>query len=186
MDIFSIILMAIPLAIDASAVSIANGVASSTFSMKQGVLQSTVFGLFQTVAPIVGYGFGIQLKDFMSVIDHYVAFVLLFFIGANMIFQNHIPENNTMKTYELTPLTLLLQGISTSIDALALGVSFALFSVHIVLASSIIGTVTFLICLASSYVGMRVGHTFHKRAVDCGGALLIGMGIRILVSHLFF
>ncbi|MFI3174164.1 MAG: manganese efflux pump MntP family protein [Bacillota bacterium] len=186
MEIISIVLMAIGLAIDASAISIANGVASPRFTMKQGLLQSACFGLFQSVAPIVGYGFGLQLKDFMYMIDHYVAFVLLFFIGMNMIFQNHIPELESTKKYELTLPILLLQGVSTSIDALALGVSFALFSVHIIFASAIIGTVTFFICLCSSYVGMRVGRKFHKRAVDFGGALLICMGIRILVLHLFF
>ena len=183
MEWITIFFIALSLAMDAFAVSIANGVSVSHFRKKDALKKGIYFCVFQFLMPLLGWFLGIYVKNSMEVIDHWIAFLLLVLIGGNMIaesFQEEKQKNHNV----LTNQNLFLQAVATSIDAFAVGISFAILNVNIVLASAIIGIITCIVCYIGGILGKHLGQFLEKKASIAGGMVLIAVGIKILLEHI--
>ena len=185
MDLPSLIFTGIGLAMDASAVSIAKGMSlpnekNKNYALKLGL----AFGIFQGLMPLIGYLAGSTFSGYIQSVDHWVAFILLALIGLNMIKESREEKENE-EVSDLSLKVILLLAIATSIDALAVGVSFAFLKVNIVLACSIIAIVTFILSFICVMVGKRLGSLFQKYAEIFGGIILMMIGAKILIEHLF-
>lgn len=186
MDIITIILTGVGLAMDASAVSIAKGMClRKEETIKYAFIFALTFGFFQGFMPFLGYVGGTQFASYISNIDHWIAFVLLLLIGINMIRESFEKKDDNCDI-SISLKDVLILGIATSIDALAVGVSFAFLNVNILVACLIIGIVTFILSFICVLSGKRLGNIFQKYAEIFGGAILIFLGIKILIEHLFF
>ncbi len=187
MDLFSILLIGIGLAMDAFSVAVTDGI----ILKKPTVLQSTkiafFFGGFQFLMPCAGFLLGSVFARYITAFDHWIAFALLAFIGGKMIFEatGKGDESEEIKN-PLSLSTLLLLALATSIDALAVGVTFATIDVPVLYASAVIGIETFLITLAGVYIGSKCGNLLGNKAEIAGGLVLVGIGTKILIEHLFF
>ncbi|CBK89104.1 Predicted membrane protein [Faecalitalea cylindroides T2-87] len=185
MDLLSLIFTGIGLAMDASAVSIAKGMSlpnekNKNYALKLGL----AFGIFQGLMPLIGYLAGSTFSGYIQSVDHWVAFILLALIGLNMIKESREEKENE-EVSDLSLKVILLLAIATSIDALAVGVSFAFLKVNIMLACSIIAIVTFILSFICVMVGKRLGSLFQKYAEIFGGIILMMIGAKILIEHLF-
>lgn len=182
MDLPSLICISIALSMDAFSVSICKGLTSRRFSLKTAISCGLWFGIFQAVMPLIGYFFGVQFEHFIKSIDHWIAFLLLLLLGANMIREAFSDDEECEKDSGMKTMPLL--AVATSIDALAVGVSFAFLSVNIWKSVLIIGITTFVF----SFVGVRIGNVFGSRyskmAEITGGVILILIGVKILLEHL--
>jgi len=183
MGIVELLVLAVGLSMDAFAVAVCKGLALKKVSAPQMALVGLWFGGFQALMPIVGYFVGVQFKDAITSIDHWIAFVLLAVIGGNMIREAFSGEEEPADA-SLTFQKMLPLAVATSIDALAVGVSFAFLSVHIGMAASFIGAVTFALSAAGVKVGSLFGAKYKSKAELCGGVILILLGIKILLEHL--
>jgi len=184
MHLLTIFFIALALAMDAFAVSIASGIAIKNLRIRHALIIAAWFGLFQAIMPLLGWFGGKELHTFIAEIDHFVVFGLLFLIGCKMIyesFQFHPIESrfNPMEVYILFSLS-----IATSLDAFAAGVSFALLNISIVTPVLIIGFVTFIMSFAGVLIGGRGAHFFEKKMEMAAGIILIAIGIKVLVDHL--
>ncbi|MBW2652600.1 MAG: manganese efflux pump [Deltaproteobacteria bacterium] len=184
MDAITIIAIAFGLAMDAFAVSITSGITIKNLKINNALKIALFFGLFQAIMPVIGWLAGLSLKDFISEIDHWIAFGLLSFIGCKMIYESITVQSNEKQIDPLNVYVLLMLSVATSIDALAVGVSFAFLKVSIVTPVIIIGTVTFLLSYLGVYIGDRIGHFFENKIEIAGGLLLIGIGLKILIESL--
>jgi putative Mn2+ efflux pump MntP len=184
MSSFQIILLALGLAMDAFAVSVASGIAIKNLHIGHALRIATAFGLFQAVMPLIGWLAGLALQQWMRGLDHWIAFSLLTVIGFKMIYEATRIEEAESPANPLNLYVLLVLAIATSIDALAVGVTFAMIQVAILAPVAIIGGITFALCLGGVYIGGAFGHFFEKKIEILGGLVLIGLGIRILVQHL--
>lgn len=186
MDLISILLIGIGLSMDAAAVSLAKGMCLKSSHLKQYAFKLALFfGIFQAIMPLIGYYGGSHFAGYIQSIDHWVAFVLLGLIGFNMIREsNEKKECESIITY-ISYKDIILLAIATSIDALAIGVSFAFLSVDIYAAITIIGITTFLLSFFCVFMGKKLGSIFQKYAERLGGGILILLGIKILIEHLF-
>ena len=188
MGIVSIFLIALGLAMDAFAVSISNGMAIRGYTNKDGRKMAFSFGVFQCIMPILGWVLGSSISSYIEAVDHWIAFVLLGFIGLTMI-KSAIDcgkEDGSCELFDLTPQKLIIQSIATSIDALAVGISFAVLDVDIISAAILIGVVCFIISFCGGALGKRLGDVCRGRAELLGGVILIGIGVKIVADHLFF
>ena len=185
MDAFTIVLIAIGLAMDAFAVSIAKGITVKNNRHKSAILLSTFFGGFQMLMPLIGWVAGIGLKDLIVGIDHWIAFGLLSFIGVKMLHES-TKDRDTGKEDGVKLSSILILAVATSIDALMVGFSFAFLGTSILLPISTIGTVTFLLSFVGFFFGSRLGKVFGKKIEIVGGIILIAIGVRILVEHLLY
>lgn len=184
MNILSLILLGVGLSMDAFAVSIAKGMTMKKQELlKYALLLGFFFGLFQAGMPLIGWWFGQYFQYFISSIDHWIAFCLLGLIGFNMI-REALHPNTEATTSKLTIKMILVLSIATSIDALAVGISFAFLHVNIVLAISIIGVSTFLLSFIAVYLGHKLGDVLEKYAGMLGGCILLLIGLKILLEHL--
>lgn len=182
-----LLLMGIGLAMDAFAVSVCKGLAMRKVNKKQAIVIALFFGGFQALMPFIGWALGIQFESYITSIDHWIAFILLGFIGGKMIFEAVKPEEDEEIAQMDAPLDikqLTILAIATSIDALAVGITFAFLKYPIVEAVSIIGVVTFIICIGGVYVGNFFGSKYKNKAEFAGGLILVLLGLRILLSHL--
>lgn len=167
---------------DAFAVSICKGLSMKKININKIVIIALYFGIFQAIMPLIGYFLGKGFENFVTQIDHWIAFVLLLFIGANMIkdsFNDNEDEND-----DTGFKTMIILAIATSIDALAIGITFAFLGTNIVLATSIIGILTFVLSAIGVIIGNRFGNRYEKVAKIIGGTILIIMGAKILFEHL--
>lgn len=203
MDLLSIILIAFGLSMDAFAVSITNGITIKDLKSSHVLKIGVYFGGFQALMPVIGWAVGSQFKDYIVSIDHWIAFGLLAVIGIKMIRealdhredssengkdsleeaaiskQDSVDEENQLSTGRL-----LMLAVATSIDALAVGVSFAFLSVSILGASAVIGLITFFVCVAGVLIGRRFGSLLKQKAEIAGGVILVLIGAKILFEHL--
>lgn len=189
MKLHLLFIIAVTLAMDAFAVSITNGIATGVKPKKRVIFQVAFsFGLAQAIMPFIGYFTGRIFADYIRGFDHWVAFILLGVIGANMIYDAicEIKCGGTPSDNVISLKTIVLQSIATSIDALAVGVSFAVLDVNIFYAVFIIGIVTFVLCIIGGFIGNRVGGIFKEKAAIIGGVVLILVGIHILLEHMMF
>lgn len=189
MGIIELLLIAIGLSMDAFAVSVTNGLCYKNVKFKWTLGMGLCFGLFQGAMPTIGYFLGSTFADYISALDHYIALILLCFIGGKMIYDSIKSSNEeAIKTdLSITLGILLVQGVATSIDALAVGVSFAMLSdVNIVAAAGFIASVTFVLSIAAVFVGKNFGNLLNNKAQIIGGLILIAIGLKIFIEHTFF
>jgi len=183
MELLELFLIAIGLSMDAFAVAISKGLCVCDLKIKHIFITGLYFGGFQALMPLLGYLLGTQFKDYIVSIDHWIAFVLLCTIGANMIRESR-SGNDEEPENSFCVRNMLVLSVATSIDALAIGVTFAFLSVNIVPAVIIIGATTFIISAAGVKIGNIFGEKYKSKAEIIGGLILIGMGIKILLEHL--
>ena len=183
MDLLSLFLIAVGLSMDAFAVSVCKGLATPKYKLKYSMICGAWFGGFQALMPAVGYLLGVNFKKYITAIDHWIAFVLLALIGFNMI-REALKNDDEGADPSFTAKSMLLLAIATSIDALAIGITFAFLDVNIVAAVLFIGVCTFVISAAGVKIGSVFGTRFKSKAEIAGGAILIILGLRILIEHL--
>ena len=181
--ILDLLLIAIGLSMDAFSVSICKGLAVCKVKFKHMMLAGLWFGLFQALMPLIGYLLGSAFESYIKNLDHWIALVLLAFIGGKMIKESF--ENgeccSTDASFGFT--TMLVMAVATSIDALAIGVSFAFLGVNIWSAIALIGVTTGLFSAAGVYIGKFFGMRYKSKAEFTGGFILIAMGLKILLEH---
>lgn len=184
MNFFTLFTLAVGLSMDAFAVAICKGLAMKKTDVKKAVVVGLWFGGFQALMPLLGYLLGVQFKDKITAIDHWIALVLLGFIGVNMIKEAVQKDNEEETDDSLAPRDMLILAVATSIDALAAGITLAFLEVHIVPAVSFIGITTFILSVAGVKVGNVFGNRYKSKAELAGGVILILLGIKILIEHL--
>ena len=184
MDMITITFVAFGLAMDAFAVSVSSGITIRSLKIDQALRIALFFGSFQAIMPVIGWLAGLSLRDYISDFDHWIAFGLLSFIGCKMIYEAFEMEAEHKEVNPLNVYVLLMLSVATSIDALAVGVSFAFLKISIATPVLVIGIVTFLLSYLGVSVGNRLGHFFEKKIEILGGLILIGIGVKILVDHL--
>lgn len=187
MRTIELLLTAVALSMDAFAVAICKGLRMKKVTAKNAAIVGAWFGFFQAGMPLLGYLIGRQFESAIKSVDHWIAFALLGVIGFNMIreaFSKEEPCDNCDSGADLRVQTMLPMAVATSIDALAVGVTFAFLNVEIVPAVSFIGVATLLISIAGVKIGHLFGRKFKSKAELCGGAILIFIGLKILLEHL--
>jgi putative Mn2+ efflux pump MntP len=183
MNNFTIIFIAFGLAMDAFAVSIATGISMKCFQTKLAFRMAIFFGFFQFLMPILGWTAGLSFRYYVETFSHWVAFGLLLFIGGKMIYESFIFDEVEKKCNAESFATLLLLSVATSIDALAVGLSFSVLKVEIIHPVIIIGIVTFLLSFSGVYIGVKIGSFFEKKIEFLGGLVLIAIGVKILLEN---
>lgn len=183
MGLIELFILAAGLSMDAFAVSVCKGLAMSKISVKKAAVVGIWFGGFQALMPLAGYLLGSQFKDSISSVDHWIAFILLGIIGGNMIREACSGECEN-ENDSLDIRTMFLLAVATSIDALAVGITFAFLKVNIAAAVSFIGAVTFVISAAGVKIGNIFGTKYKSRAELAGGVILVLLGLKILLEHL--
>ena len=184
MDLLSLLLLAVGLSMDAFAVSVCKGLAVGKVKAKHMCVVGAWFGGFQALMPAAGYLLGTRFEKSITAVDHWIAFVLLLLIGANMIREALSKDEEGEADASLSFKTMLLLAVATSIDALAVGITFAFLQVNIVPAALTIGATTFLISAIGVKVGSVFGLRYKKRAEIAGGVILCLLGVKILLEHL--
>ena len=188
MDLLTQLLLSFCLATDAFAVSITNGMCSHKVTKYNVISTALTFGLFQGLMPILGFLLGNSFTDVISKYQHFIALFLLSAIGINMIIEaikeSKNPESVCKATNIFSAKNLIVQGIATSIDALAVGVSLAAMEVNITSISLLIGSITFLCCAFGVYIGRKFGVLLGIRAKFGGGIFLILIGVKILIEKI--
>lgn len=202
MSFLSIFMTGIGLSMDAFAVALAKGMSLKKNLFKNALKIAVFFGGFQALMPFVGWFAGRYFKDYIESFDHWIAFILLGIIGGKMIYESLKGENENcilsegdiakevsveeelVEEKELSNKNLIILAIATSIDALAVGVSFAFLNVSIVPAISIIGIITFILCIIAVFIGRKLGCILQKYAEITGGIILIFIGMKILMEHI--
>ncbi len=183
MSFFELILTGAALSMDAFAVSVCKGLSARNPRAWDSVKTGLFFGGFQALMPLLGWLLGKQFESCITRIDHWIAFILLAFIGGKMIWEAlRGGEEGDSGSFALRELLLL--AIATSIDALAVGITFAFLQVNIWLSILVIGVITFALSVGGVWLGSRVGGKFHEKAELAGGAVLVLIGLKILLEHL--
>ena len=183
MNFVTILGIALALAMDAFAVSVASGITIGNLRVRHALMIATSFGLFQAVMPIIGWFGGVWLRRCVGCADRWIAFWLLTLIGVKMVYESFKIEAVEKKSDPLDVYVLFALSIATSIDALAAGISFAVLDVSIVTPVLVIGAVTFVLSFAGVWIGERFGHFFERRMELVAGLLLIAIGLKILLTH---
>jgi len=188
MNTLALIMIAVGLSMDAFAVSVTNGMIIKPLQLKHALKTAFFFGGFQALMPVIGWAAGINFSEYISGIDHWVAFIVLGIIGAKMIYESVKASSQGCETAATREdptnnRTLTMLAIATSIDALAVGVSFSFLNVAIFSAAMIIGCITFCFSFVGVLFGEKCGQLFQKRAEVFGGVMLILIGLKILAEH---
>jgi putative Mn2+ efflux pump MntP len=183
MSMITILLIAIGLAMDALAVSITSGLTINDLRLRNALTIALFFGAFQAFMPLLGWLGGVSARAVITDIDHWVAFGLLCLIGGKMIYESTRLGSDGKETDPLDSHVLLILAIATSIDALAVGISFAFLQMAIITPAIIIGVTTFALSFLGVYVGNVSGHFFENKIEVLGGLILIGIGLKILIEH---
>ena len=193
MNFIALIFTSFALSMDAFAVSITKGMTIKNLKKSTALKMALAFGVFQGAMPLLGWALGISFESYIKSIDHWIAFILLGFIGFNMIkgfFDDRKEENvselefsATTDVDDLSNKEIIMLAVATSIDALAVGISFAFLNVSIIPAASIICIITFLVCVVGVFVGNKVGDIFNGYAELVGGIILILIGFNIFNEH---
>jgi putative Mn2+ efflux pump MntP len=181
MDFISIIFLAIGLAMDAFSVSITRGLTLNC-NIKYALIIAVSFGGFQALMPVLGWYSGMQLQSIVSTLAPWIAFLLLLAIGLKMIYESFQSNEDVCKVFSLKELLIL--SVATSIDAFAVGVTFAILNTTIITPIIVIGLVTFLLSFIGVYIGKNIGHLFENKIEIIGGIILILIGFKILLENI--
>lgn len=183
MGILELFLIGVGLSMDAFAAAVCKGLSMEKLRWRQGAVVALFFGGFQALMPLVGWGLGKQFERYITSVDHWIAFLLLGYIGGKMIWDAfHEEDDACPASFDLKELLIL--AVATSIDALAVGITFAFLQVEILPAIVLIGCTTFAISLAGVWIGHRFGSRFRSKATLAGGMILCLIGLKILLEHL--
>lgn len=183
MSLLTLFITAVGLSMDAFAVAICKGLAMKKLSWKKAVIIGAWFGGFQALMPAIGFSLGSRFEHYVTAVDHWIAFVLLGLIGFNMI-KEALSKEEDKANDSVDIKTMFLLALATSIDALAVGVTYAFLQVRIVPAVSFIGVITFVLSVTGVKIGNVFGLRYKSRAEILGGVILILMGLKILTEHL--
>lgn len=193
MNFIALIFTAFALSMDAFAVSITKGMTIKNLKKSTALKMALAFGVFQGGMPLLGWALGISFESYIKSIDHWIAFILLGFIGFNMIKgffddrkegkESELEFSATADEHDLSNKEIIMLAVATSIDALAVGISFAFLNVSIIPAASIICIITFLVCVVGVFVGNKVDDIFNGYAELVGGIILILIGFNIFNEH---
>ncbi len=183
MSIFELFLVAVGLSMDAFAVAVCKGLATGKVRLRHMLIPGVWFGAFQALMPLIGYFLGSRFEKYIVSVDHWIAFVLLAGIGVNML-REALKNEESGEDASLAVKVMLPLALATSIDALAVGVTFGFLQVRIVPAVCFIGAVTFLLSAAGVKIGSLFGERWRKGAQIAGGVILILLGLKILLEHL--
>lgn len=183
MSVIELLLLAIGLSMDAFAVAVCKGLAMDKITLKKSAIVGAWFGGFQALMPLTGFLLGVGFKDYIVAIDHWIAFVLLSLIGLNMI-KEALSKDDDKEDSSLAFKAMLVLAVATSIDALAVGVTFAFLQVNIIFAICFIGITTFIISVCGVKIGNVFGVRYKSKAELAGGVILILLGVKILLEHL--
>lgn len=183
MGVLELLLLSIGLAMDAFAVSICKGISMRKMNWKKAIIIGLYFGGFQALMPTLGYFLGTAFQSLITSVDHWIAFVLLGIIGGEMIKESFEIDSENQND-DVSFKTMIILAIATSIDALAVGITFAFFNVNLGLAVNLIGIITFILAVAGTKIGNRFGDKYEKKAEFVGGVILILLGVKILLEHL--
>lgn len=183
MEIFELVLIAIGLAMDAFAVSVCKGISLKQMDWKKAIIVGSYFGVFQALMPTIGYFLGASFENLVTKADHWIAFILLGIIGTKML-KDAFGKEEKKSTDKVDFKTMIFLAIATSIDALAIGITFAFLKVDVLLAVILIGIITFLLSVIGVKIGNKFGDKYEQKAEIVGGIILILMGIKILLEHL--
>lgn len=186
MTIWELLLIGLSVSADAFAVAMCKGVEMKKFKWSYAVVIAFFFGFFQMIMPLTGWAVASTFEKYITAFDHWIAFALLGFLGVKMIIDafKKEPESEEQTILKLGLKTLLLMSIATSIDALAVGVTFAFLKVNIFIAIAIIGATTFCFSLLGVFIGTKAGDKFKNKAEFIGGLILFLLGLKILLEHL--
>ena len=187
MDLLTLLTLAVGLAMDAFAVSICKGLAMREKVLKKGIIVGLWFGGFQALMPFLGWALGIRFQKYITSVDHWIAFFLLLFIGGKMVIEavrDKDVQEIGAKDLPLDHKEMLILAVATSIDALAVGITFAFLNVSIMEACLIIGCTTFVLSIIGVVVGNFFGTRYKKKAEIAGGVILMLIGLKILLEHL--
>lgn len=182
LSIPELLIIAVGLSMDAFAVAVSRGLCMKKMSYKNAIITGIFFGGFQALMPVIGYLLGIQFNAYITAIDHWIAFVLLSIIGLKMIRESRTVCIISEESINLKGLTVL--AFATSVDALAVGITFAFLRVEIIPAAMVIGLITFVLSFAGVKIGNVFGEKYKSQAEIAGGIILILMGFKILFQHL--
>ena len=189
MSILSLFITGVGLSMDAFAISLAKGFCVKDNVSKKAFKVALFFGLAQGIMPLIGWFLGSYFGSYITSIDHWIAFVLLSFIGGKMIYESLCGKDEgiecSLDGNDFKNKDLFILAIATSIDALAVGISLAILNVSIIQASFIIAIITLIICFIGVHIGMIFGNLFNKYAELLGGSLLVIMGFKILIENIF-
>ena len=190
MGFLELLLIGVGLSMDAFAVAVCQGLCMPKLNLRYAAVIALFFGGFQALMPFIGWALGTQFESYITSIDHWIAFVLLAFIGGKMIAEAVRPEDENVEIDKLDPpldlKEMLVLAVATSIDALAVGITFAFLNYPIGEAVMIIGLTTFCISIGGVYVGNFFGNRYKKKAEIAGGIILVLIGVKILLEHLGF
>ena len=184
MGIVELLLISVGLAMDAFAVSVGKGMTLKRVQPRHALTAGVWFGGFQGLMPLIGYYVGRSFSEYVVSVDHWIAFGLLVLIGLNMI-RETIWGDDEEQDSDFGVRTMLIMAIATSIDALAVGVSMAFLDVNIWISAAVIGIVTLIISAAGVYLGTVFGARLGSKAGIVGGLILIAIGVKILVEHMW-
>lgn len=182
-EFITLFVLAVGLSMDAFAVAVCKGLAMKKMSWKNAVIVGLWFGTFQALMPVIGYFLGVSFADRIKSVDHWIAFVLLALIGGNMI-REAFGKEEERASADLDVKTMFIMAVATSIDALAVGVTFAFLDQNMPLAVSLIGVTTFMLSMLGVKVGNLFGVKYKSKAEFKGGLILILLGAKILLEHL--
>ena len=186
MGITELLLLSLGLAMDAFSVSVCKGLSMKKIDYKGAAVTALFFGVFQGLMPLIGYFLGSRFEKFISSYSHWIAFILLGFIGGKMIYEviKGGDDESVGSEYMLDIKELFILAIATSIDALAVGVIFAAQKTNLLLSVSVIAAITFVVCLAGVVIGNRFGSRYEKKAELAGGIVLVIIGVKLLIDGL--
>ena len=185
LSLLELVILAVGLSMDAFAVSICKGLSVQRLLPRHLVICGLYFGGFQALMPLIGWLLGVRFQTMITNVDHWIAFILLGIIGFNMIRESR-SRDEELPDPDFGIKTMLAMAVATSIDALAVGVTFAFLAVRILPAIALIGVTTFLFSAAGVKIGNVFGLKYKSRAELLGGIVLIAIGLKILIEHLFF
>ena len=186
MDFVSILIIAIGLSADSFAVSVSNGLINNTLKFRNNLFVALSFAFFQALMPLLGYLLGNTFANEIKATDHWIAFTLLSFIGLKMIYESFRKDENQNNKTSINFFIIIAQSVATSIDALIIGISFAFIKVNIYITVFVIGIVTLIFSLSGFCIGKKYGNKFSKYAELTGGIILILLGVKILIEHIYF
>jgi len=183
MGFIEVFLIGVSLSMDAFAMAVCKGLGMKKVNIKDALIIAAYFGGFQALMPFLGWLLGAGFEKFIVSVDHWIAFVLLAIVGGKMVWDG-LKDDGECVAPGIDHKQLLMLAVATSIDALAMGVTFGVLGMEIVSTISIIGITTFAICIAGVYIGNVFGSRFQKWARILGGVVLVLIGLRILLNHL--
>lgn len=183
MSILYYIILGIGLSVDSFTASVSSGVCVADLRFKHIIKIALFMSFFQAIMPLIGWGLGVRFQFYIESFDHWIAFILLGFIGVNMIFSSFSSDKDCKKYSPSNSRLLAGMAIATSIDAMAVGVSFGILNISIVLPVLLIGVITFIISFSGAWFGNKLGSRYNSRLELFAGIVLLGLGLKILIEH---